>query len=146
MPQRLARPARGHLEFHQDPLADGRERSAVLWTSNFDARQHAVSFFCAHPLATQKLSLEGTITHFESLFWGTLCDGFPQCVTKVIIPSFSSLSRFVLARYRFTQIAVDAQIKTPGGKTYDVIFVGTGESRVRIRRFFFCVPRPRSSL
>lgn len=31
-------------------------------------------------------------------------------------------------RYRFTQIAVDPQIKTPGGKTYDVIFVGTGES------------------
>lgn len=30
-------------------------------------------------------------------------------------------------RYRFTQIAVDPQIKTPGGKTYDVIFVGTGE-------------------
>lgn len=30
--------------------------------------------------------------------------------------------------YRFTQIVVDAQIKTPGGKTYDVIFVGTGES------------------
>lgn len=63
-------------------------------------------------------------------------------MTKVIIPSFSSLSRFVLARYRFTQIAVDAQIKTPGGKTYDVIFVGTGESRVRIRRFFFCVRGP----
>jgi len=31
-----------------------------------------------------------------------------------------------LRSYRFTQIAVDAQIKTPGGKTYDVIFVGTG--------------------
>lgn len=30
-------------------------------------------------------------------------------------------------RYRFTQIAVDPQIKTPGGKTYDVIFVGTGK-------------------
>lgn len=30
--------------------------------------------------------------------------------------------------YRFTQIVVDAQIKTPGGKTYDVIFVGTGKS------------------
>lgn len=28
--------------------------------------------------------------------------------------------------YRFTQIVVDPQIKTPGGKTYDVIFVGTG--------------------
>lgn len=30
-------------------------------------------------------------------------------------------------RYRFTQIAVDPQIKTPGEKAYDVIFVGTGE-------------------
>lgn len=37
----------------------------------------------------------------------------------LIIRSF----RFI--RYRFTQIAVDPQIKTPGGKTYDVIFVGT---------------------
>lgn len=27
--------------------------------------------------------------------------------------------------YRFTQIAVDPQIKTPGGKTYDVLFIGT---------------------
>lgn len=36
-------------------------------------------------------------------------------------------SFFFLRRYRFTQIAVDPQIKTPGGKTYDVIFVGTGE-------------------
>lgn len=32
-------------------------------------------------------------------------------------------------RYRFTQIAVDPQIKTPGGKTYDVIFVGTGKRK-----------------
>lgn len=30
-------------------------------------------------------------------------------------------------RYRLTQVAVDAQVKTPGGKTYDVIFVGTGK-------------------
>ncbi|XP_075214957.1 semaphorin-1A-like [Lycorma delicatula] len=27
--------------------------------------------------------------------------------------------------YRFTQIAVDPQIKTPGGKAYDVLFIGT---------------------
>uniref|UniRef100_A0A1A9UMY4 Sema domain-containing protein n=1 Tax=Glossina austeni TaxID=7395 RepID=A0A1A9UMY4_GLOAU len=32
--------------------------------------------------------------------------------------------------YRFTQIAVDAQIKTPGGKTYDVIFVGTDHGKI----------------
>jgi hypothetical protein len=56
MPQRLARPSRGHLEFHQDPFADGRERSAILWTSNFDARQHAVSFFAANPPGVQKFS------------------------------------------------------------------------------------------
>lgn len=30
------------------------------------------------------------------------------------------------SRYRLTQIIVDPQIKTPGGKAYDVIFVGTG--------------------
>lgn len=32
--------------------------------------------------------------------------------------------------YKFTQIAVDPQIKTPGGKTYDVIFVGTDHGKV----------------
>ncbi|CAD7000624.1 unnamed protein product [Ceratitis capitata] len=32
--------------------------------------------------------------------------------------------------YRFTQIAVDAQIKTPGGKTYDVIFIGTDHGKI----------------
>uniref|UniRef100_A0A1A9ZD48 Sema domain-containing protein n=1 Tax=Glossina pallidipes TaxID=7398 RepID=A0A1A9ZD48_GLOPL len=40
----------------------------------------------------------------------------------------SRLSSF--AGYRFTQIAVDAQIKTPGGKTYDVIFVGTDHGKI----------------
>ncbi|XP_037911810.1 semaphorin-1A isoform X2 [Hermetia illucens] len=32
--------------------------------------------------------------------------------------------------YKFTYIAVDPQIKTPGGKTYDVIFVGTDHGKV----------------
>ena len=32
-----------------------------------------------------------------------------------------------MSRYRFTQIAVDPQIKTPGGKAYDVLFIGTGK-------------------
>ncbi|KAL1114872.1 hypothetical protein AAG570_007696, partial [Ranatra chinensis] len=32
--------------------------------------------------------------------------------------------------YRFTQIAVDAQIKTPGGKSYDVLFIGTDNGKV----------------
>lgn len=32
--------------------------------------------------------------------------------------------------YRFTQVAVDPQIKTPGGKTYDVIFVGTDHGKI----------------
>uniref|UniRef100_T1GNU1 Semaphorin-1A n=1 Tax=Megaselia scalaris TaxID=36166 RepID=T1GNU1_MEGSC len=31
---------------------------------------------------------------------------------------------------RFTQIAIDAQVKTPGGKTYDVIFVGTESGKI----------------
>lgn len=30
--------------------------------------------------------------------------------------------------YRFTQIAVDPQVKVPGGKTYDVLFIGTGKT------------------
>ncbi|XP_024219372.1 semaphorin-1A [Halyomorpha halys] len=32
--------------------------------------------------------------------------------------------------YRFTQIAVDPQIKTPGGKSYDVLFIGTDNGKV----------------
>lgn len=34
--------------------------------------------------------------------------------------------RVVFFSYRFTQIAVDPQVKVPGGKTYDVLFIGTG--------------------
>lgn len=45
-----------------------------------------------------------------------------HCYEKKLKLLFSSLNS-----YRFTQIVVDSQIKTPGGKTYDVIFVGTGE-------------------
>jgi hypothetical protein len=29
-------------------------------------------------------------------------------------------------RYRFTKIAVDQQVRTPDGKAYDVLFIGTG--------------------
>ncbi|XP_043278781.1 semaphorin-1A isoform X2 [Venturia canescens] len=32
--------------------------------------------------------------------------------------------------YRFTQIAVDPQVKTPGGKTYDVLFIGTDNGKI----------------
>ncbi|XP_046999148.1 semaphorin-1A [Schistocerca americana] len=32
--------------------------------------------------------------------------------------------------YRFSQIAVDPQIKTPGGKAYDVLFIGTDNGKV----------------
>ncbi|XP_020291407.1 semaphorin-1A isoform X2 [Pseudomyrmex gracilis] len=32
--------------------------------------------------------------------------------------------------YRFTQIAVDPQVKTMGGKTYDVLFIGTDNGKV----------------
>lgn len=32
--------------------------------------------------------------------------------------------------YRFTAITVDSQIRTPGGKTYDVIFVGTDHGKI----------------
>ncbi|XP_066594900.1 semaphorin-1A-like isoform X2 [Prorops nasuta] len=32
--------------------------------------------------------------------------------------------------YRFTHIAVDPQVKTPGGKTYDVLFIGTDNGKV----------------
>lgn len=34
--------------------------------------------------------------------------------------------------YRFTQIAVDPQVAVPGGKTYDVLFIGTGSFSHRI--------------
>lgn len=43
-----------------------------------------------------------------------------------------------ISRYRFTQIAVDPQIKTPGGKTYDVLFVGTGEFFGSTEHFSSC--------
>lgn len=39
-----------------------------------------------------------------------------------MVPSITS--------YRFTQIAVDPQVKTPGGKTYDVLFIGTDNGKV----------------
>lgn len=32
--------------------------------------------------------------------------------------------------YRFTQIAVDPQVKVPGGRTYDVLFIGTDNGKV----------------
>jgi hypothetical protein len=30
-------------------------------------------------------------------------------------------------KYRFTKIAVDAQVKTTNGRAYDVLFIGTGK-------------------
>lgn len=51
----------------------------------------------------------------------------PSISFSILYLMFSFRSLSLPHSYRFTQIAVDAQIKTPGGKTYDVIFVGTGE-------------------
>ena len=48
-------------------------------------------------------------------------------------------------RYRFTQIAVDPQIKTPGGRTYDVIFVGTGESTRKKKSFHIAESKTKTS-
>ncbi|CAH1989395.1 unnamed protein product [Acanthoscelides obtectus] len=43
------------------------------------------------------------------------------------VPSFFGQPIVVRAsfHYRFTQIAVDPQVKVPGGKAYDVLFIGT---------------------
>lgn len=48
------------------------------------------------------------------------------------VPTFfgSPILSRVSTVYRFTAIAVDSQIKTPGGKTYDVIFVGTDHGKI----------------
>lgn len=43
LPQRLSCAAGSHLEFHQNSFANGRERPSILWTSNIDESQHAVS-------------------------------------------------------------------------------------------------------
>ncbi|KAE8746549.1 hypothetical protein FOCC_FOCC006782, partial [Frankliniella occidentalis] len=59
------------------------------------------------------LTLNFIKTH--SLMDGSVASFFRQPV--VIRTSFN---------YRFTQIAVDPQVKTPGGKAYDVLFIGTG--------------------
>ncbi|VEN51623.1 unnamed protein product, partial [Callosobruchus maculatus] len=48
------------------------------------------------------------------------------------VPSFFGQPIVVRAsfHYRFTQIAVDPQVKVPGGKTYDVLFIGTDNGKV----------------
>ncbi|XP_035777828.1 semaphorin-1A-like [Anopheles albimanus] len=48
------------------------------------------------------------------------------------VPAFfgSPILTRVSTMYRFTTIAVDPQIKTPGGKTYDVVFVGTDHGKI----------------
>jgi hypothetical protein len=39
---------------------------------------------------------------------------------------FFSFSFFLSSSHRFTKIEVDPQVKTPEGKYYDVLFIGTG--------------------
>jgi hypothetical protein len=45
----------------------------------------------------------------------------------MIVIVINEIFSLLLFSYRFTQIAVDPQIKTPGGKAYDVLFIGTGK-------------------
>jgi hypothetical protein len=45
----------------------------------------------------------------------------------MIVIVINEIFPVLLSSYRFTQIAVDPQIKTPGGKAYDVLFIGTGK-------------------
>lgn len=72
---------------------------------------------------------------FMALTWIFVCDRngkADECTNKNNLtdkPLFWFCSCF---SYRFTQIVVDAQIKTPGGKTYDVIFVGTGKWKINM--------------
>ncbi|XP_071862291.1 semaphorin 1a isoform X1 [Bombus fervidus] len=49
-----------------------------------------------------------------------------------LVPSFFGQPIVIRTsfHYRFTQIAVDPQVKTPGGKTYDVLFIGTDNGKV----------------
>ena len=48
------------------------------------------------------------------------------------VPNFWGHPLFVQSsfKFRFTQIAVDPQIETASGKTYDVLFIGTDDGRV----------------
>ncbi|XP_063220879.1 semaphorin-1A isoform X2 [Bacillus rossius redtenbacheri] len=46
------------------------------------------------------------------------------------VPSFFRQPVVIRTSFQFTQIAVDPQIKTPGGKAYDVLFIGTDNGMV----------------
>ncbi|CAH1364920.1 unnamed protein product [Tenebrio molitor] len=48
------------------------------------------------------------------------------------VPSFFGQPIVIrtIFHYRFTQIAVDPQVKVPGGKTYDVLFIGTDNGKI----------------
>ncbi|XP_077284317.1 semaphorin 1a isoform X2 [Arctopsyche grandis] len=65
-----------------------------------------LNFIRAHPLMDESV---------PSFF------GEPIVVISALSSPFS---------YRFTQISVDPQVKTPGGKTYDVLFIGTDNGKV----------------
>lgn len=45
------------------------------------------------------------------------------------VPAYFSrpLQIRISLQYRFSKIAVDQQVKTPDGKAYDVLFIGTGK-------------------
>lgn len=37
------------------------------------------------------------------------------------------MSAILCVRYKFTRLAVDPQVRTVDGKTYDILIIGTGE-------------------
>ena len=108
MRQRLAEPPGPHPELHQDPLADGRLGGLLLQAARGHPDQLQVSVVVVECLP---LLLPLPLPHSPPATWPT--------DTDTALSSFS---------YRFTQIAVDPQVKTPGGKSYDVLFIGTGAS------------------
>lgn len=63
---------------------------------------------------------------------------FPVSVFRLTISFYNVFS----SSYRFTQIAVDPQVKVPGGKTYDVLFIGTGNYWKRQKAYKFNSAKP----
>jgi hypothetical protein len=95
-------------------------------------------FVIAHCVEQHNAKLNINVYSLEFLFFfvslvsDEFCFVFCFCQQKrcrqfhKVYNKKKNLFHLYLHRYRFTQIAVDQQIKTPGGITYDVIFVGTG--------------------
>lgn len=108
------------------------------WSETWTMSQRQQNFTRSYPQFHQNTFTDGRKCTVVLRTADRYQNDFPVSVFRLTISFYNVFS----SSYRFTQIAVDPQVKVPGGKTYDVLFIGTGNYWKRQKAYKFNSAKP----